>query len=304
MKLNGRAGSGLLVASNQSKSGDLLESPPKGQDRSGYHVLCYSSYLTLQKCGEGQALDMYTAVTASDPKWPGSIERAVKRKEFSRNLNRRIRQCRLDIKKVEEELRSTKAQFRKMIQEIENLTATKTKPRGDAVLRHSTGSKNEVMSGAEKQERAEASSRKGKEVAVPLQVDDLERSRGLPVHESPLGAHSHEHEAQECVLDNASTLQFANSTSRFTKRLEEISTEFDSMMGQCRTSSEELTFTRELFMAELSRQEVERSRQEAKASRVIAFVAMLYLPMTTAATIFAMPVFNFQSHWLDDHFNF
>ncbi|KAK3320370.1 hypothetical protein B0T19DRAFT_488480 [Cercophora scortea] len=287
---------------------------------------CYSTYLTIQKCGETQALDMYTAVASSDLKWFGTIgisstyfrdlkltaaaiygcdegqmerveallraspevrshpllmvgvfaelqrdrleemvdgviaesdaivmslpvdskstERAGKKKEFSRNLNRRLRQCRVDIKEVEEELKSTKAQLRKMIQEIENITATKTKPGDDySASGHSTGSKNEAMSGAEKEERSEASSWKGKQVAVA--VDDTKPSGESQAYE-PLPEDSHEHEEQGAVLNTA----------------------------------------------------------QAKASRVIAFVAMLYLPMTTVATIFAMPVFNFQSHWLDDHFNF
>ncbi|KAK4185825.1 hypothetical protein QBC35DRAFT_438680 [Podospora australis] len=106
---------------------------------------------------------------------------------------------------------------------------------------------------------------------------------------------------------------FATSTRRFVSRLSEICTDLDALMVKCRTAHENVTFTRELFMAEVSRQEAQSASEEAREARrmgkissrqarvstVIAFVAMLYLPMTTVATIFAMPVFNFEHHWMD-----
>ncbi|KAK3359648.1 hypothetical protein B0T25DRAFT_533500 [Lasiosphaeria hispida] len=118
---------------------------------------------------------------------------------------------------------------------------------------------------------------------------------------------------------------FKKNTKRFKDRFEDICNELDSMMVRCRTAFEEVTYARELFMAELARQETELARQEAEHSKkeaelskveakkttrqtrmstVIAFVAMLYLPISLVATIFAMPVFDFSHRWMDEKFRY
>lgn len=43
--------------------------------------------------------------------------------------------------------------------------------------------------------------------------------------------------------------------------------------------------------------EAKESRHQAKAATVLAFVAMVYLPSTTVATIFAMPIFDWKARW-------
>lgn len=48
--------------------------------------------------------------------------------------------------------------------------------------------------------------------------------------------------------------------------------------------------------------EAKKTRQQARTSTVIAFVAMLYLPATSLATIFAMPVFDWQNRWMNVQF--
>ncbi|KAH6848065.1 hypothetical protein B0I37DRAFT_376555 [Chaetomium sp. MPI-CAGE-AT-0009] len=109
---------------------------------------------------------------------------------------------------------------------------------------------------------------------------------------------------------------FKKSTKRFKDRFAEIHSELDSMIVRCRVAFEEVTYARELFMAELARQEAEESKrqtqhaareakkttQQARTSTVIAFVAMLYLPATSMATIFAMPVLKFDNDWWDARF--
>ncbi|KAK0721038.1 hypothetical protein B0H67DRAFT_578003 [Lasiosphaeris hirsuta] len=104
---------------------------------------------------------------------------------------------------------------------------------------------------------------------------------------------------------------FKKNTKRFKDRFEDICKELDAMMVRCRTGFEEVTYARELFMAELARQEAEHSKKEAeqtsrqtRMSTVIAFVAMLYLPTTLVATIFAMPVFDFSHRWMDEKFRY
>ncbi|GAB1312325.1 Cora-domain-containing protein [Madurella fahalii] len=106
-----------------------------------------------------------------------------------------------------------------------------------------------------------------------------------------------EQEKEEIVQD------FITKTERFIERFEEICTELDSMMGKCRFASEELTFAREVFMAELARKEAHNTSQQTRMSTVIGFVAMLYLPITAMATIFATPVFDFKNDWQDIRLN-
>ncbi|KAK3356675.1 hypothetical protein B0T25DRAFT_137765 [Lasiosphaeria hispida] len=110
-------------------------------------------------------------------------------------------------------------------------------------------------------------------------------------------------------LDRPSVKSFATSAERFTDRFLEICNELESMMVRCRIGLDEATFARELFMAELSRQEAKYARNEAentsrqaRTGTVIAFVAMCYLPTTSVATIFAMPVFDFKNRWWNERF--
>ncbi|KAK5653028.1 hypothetical protein OQA88_9314 [Cercophora sp. LCS_1] len=128
-------------------------------------------------------------------------------------------------------------------------------------------------------------------------------------------------------LDGKEHDAFKKTTKRFKDRFSEICNELDSMIVRCHIAFKEVTYARELFMAELARQEAEQSkqqtqiaertrqeenaravkeaektRQQARTSTVIAFVAMLYLPATSMATIFAMPVFKFDNGWWDARF--
>ncbi|KAK4043932.1 hypothetical protein C8A01DRAFT_43289 [Parachaetomium inaequale] len=95
---------------------------------------------------------------------------------------------------------------------------------------------------------------------------------------------------------------FTTSNMRFKHRFEEISIEFDALMARCRMTFDDMTYSEELFTSELLSHDAESARHQAKASTVIAFVAMLYLPITTVATIFAMPVFDFANEWRDIYF--
>ncbi|KAK4200769.1 hypothetical protein QBC40DRAFT_306475 [Triangularia verruculosa] len=96
--------------------------------------------------------------------------------------------------------------------------------------------------------------------------------------------------------------EFATSTRRFKQRFTEIEIELDALMARCRMMFDDMTYSEELFMNELLSDDAERARDQAKMSTVIAFVAMLYLPITAVATIFAMPVFEFQNDWRDIYF--
>ncbi|KAK0712057.1 hypothetical protein B0H67DRAFT_669833 [Lasiosphaeris hirsuta] len=92
---------------------------------------------------------------------------------------------------------------------------------------------------------------------------------------------------------------FKKNTKRFKVRFEELCNELDAFMVRCRRGFEEATFARELREVEVSRQEAGTASRQTRINTAIAFVAMLYLPITLVATIFAMPVFDFKNHWTD-----
>ncbi|KAK4175149.1 hypothetical protein QBC36DRAFT_28364 [Triangularia setosa] len=95
---------------------------------------------------------------------------------------------------------------------------------------------------------------------------------------------------------------FAVSTRRFRQRFAELEIEFETMMARCRMTFDDMTYSEDLLMTEILSHDAERARDQAKVSTVIAFVAMLYLPITTVATNFAMPVFSFANDWRDIYF--
>ncbi|KAK0615642.1 hypothetical protein B0T17DRAFT_538680 [Bombardia bombarda] len=92
-------------------------------------------------------------------------------------------------------------------------------------------------------------------------------------------------------------------SSRFERRFQELDIEFEGMIARCRTSLEQLIYTRELFVAELSLDETKRAGQQATVSTAIAVAALIYLPTTAVATVFATPVFDFSNYWYDLHWN-
>ncbi|KAH9897538.1 hypothetical protein F4778DRAFT_239029 [Xylariomycetidae sp. FL2044] len=86
---------------------------------------------------------------------------------------------------------------------------------------------------------------------------------------------------------------------QFQQRFADIFADLDDLTETCRIAIEDLSFMTNVIRSELSRQEARHVGQESKISTVIAFVAMLYLPMTTTATIFAMPIFQWSNDWRD-----
>ncbi|GAB1313737.1 hypothetical protein MFIFM68171_03947 [Madurella fahalii] len=96
--------------------------------------------------------------------------------------------------------------------------------------------------------------------------------------------------------------EFIDATNRYERRFEEIKMELDGMMAECRMTAENLTNMAALCMSEHSRLETAKATRLTNASSVIAAVAMVYLPATSLATIFAMPVFDFRNEWWNMHF--
>ncbi|KAK0615663.1 hypothetical protein B0T17DRAFT_510246 [Bombardia bombarda] len=92
-------------------------------------------------------------------------------------------------------------------------------------------------------------------------------------------------------------------TTRFMLRFEELGEESDEMIANRDASVKNVTFTRDLVLGEMSLEEASQSKHQAKVGAFIGPAALLYLPMTTVATVFAMPIFDFKANWWDLHFN-
>ncbi|KAL8372533.1 hypothetical protein RB595_002050 [Gaeumannomyces hyphopodioides] len=88
----------------------------------------------------------------------------------------------------------------------------------------------------------------------------------------------------------------------FRARFDEIDAEYDSLITDCAIYRDDMSFSIDVVRAALAITEARASGRESKVHTVLAFVAMLYLPMTAVATIFSMPIFAFQNDWRDLRF--
>ncbi|EGY17042.1 uncharacterized protein VDAG_08206 [Verticillium dahliae VdLs.17] len=104
--------------------------------------------------------------------------------------------------------------------------------------------------------------------------------------------------------DEESNKNRLHDTRRFTERFQEIGLDFQDLIASCRVNVSEAALTAEGFQNDLARRHARSNSSQAKqaslqtqASTIIAFAAMLYLPISTMASIFAMPVFDFKAAW-------
>ncbi|KAG7110254.1 hypothetical protein HYQ44_011156 [Verticillium longisporum] len=104
--------------------------------------------------------------------------------------------------------------------------------------------------------------------------------------------------------DEESNKKRLHDTRRFTERFQEIGLDFQDLIASCRVNVSEAALTAEGFQNDLARRHARSNSSQAKqaslqtqTSTIIAFAAMLYLPISTMASIFAMPVFDFKAAW-------
>ncbi|KAI0101578.1 hypothetical protein GGR51DRAFT_332942, partial [Nemania sp. FL0031] len=83
-----------------------------------------------------------------------------------------------------------------------------------------------------------------------------------------------------------------NKNYMLRKRLEQMSCQYDDISGACRVSSEMASLSAETHATTIS-------KHIAIGSMVLAFIAILYLPISTIASIFSMPIFDFKADWKD-----
>ncbi|KAH9994057.1 hypothetical protein F4779DRAFT_637101 [Xylariaceae sp. FL0662B] len=88
-------------------------------------------------------------------------------------------------------------------------------------------------------------------------------------------------------------------TNLFSERFNDILARLDRLGATCRANVDGISFTTEIIRNELARREAKASVDTTKFGTAISFVAMVYLPMTAMATIFAMPIFQWTNDWRD-----
>ncbi|KAK4239966.1 hypothetical protein C8A03DRAFT_31982, partial [Achaetomium macrosporum] len=89
---------------------------------------------------------------------------------------------------------------------------------------------------------------------------------------------------------------------RFINRFRDIDMELNCLMTQCRVAAEQQIQAGGMLQSELSRREAVAGRVQAKLGTFLAQIATFYLPVTSVATIFAVPAFKFENRWLDTNF--
>ncbi|KAI1264606.1 hypothetical protein F5Y18DRAFT_436512 [Xylariaceae sp. FL1019] len=106
--------------------------------------------------------------------------------------------------------------------------------------------------------------------------------------------------AQQAIL--AETEQSIEVTRLLSERFHDIFARLDGLSTKCQVCVEGLSFSAQLMLSELARQEAKTSARNTKFATVIAFVALAYLPITGVATVLSMPVFGWANDWKDIRF--
>ncbi|KAI0549692.1 hypothetical protein F4679DRAFT_545199 [Xylaria curta] len=106
-------------------------------------------------------------------------------------------------------------------------------------------------------------------------------------------AHRHLKNLISCIKprDPSSTTSH-DHYDKFRERFEQMSGEYDDLSGSCRVNIGKAILNAETHATVIS-------KHAAEASVVLAFVAMIYLPMSAVASIFAMPILDFKADWKD-----
>ncbi|OTB15131.1 hypothetical protein K445DRAFT_318518 [Daldinia sp. EC12] len=101
------------------------------------------------------------------------------------------------------------------------------------------------------------------------------------------------------MLKNLRDEPSTRMTEIISERFNDIIMMLNGQSSKCRILVEDISFATDIMRSELSRQEAHTSAENSKFATGIAFVAMIYLPLSTTATIFAMPIFQWSNDWRD-----
>ncbi|KAH7311314.1 hypothetical protein B0I35DRAFT_63030 [Stachybotrys elegans] len=108
------------------------------------------------------------------------------------------------------------------------------------------------------------------------------------------------------VIETDLDASISEVNARFYDRFDHILIELEGLVNKSRIYAEEMSFNAETIRGELARRLALSSTKMAfssarlaEASVIIAVVATFYLPMTSVATVFSMPVFRYENYWRD-----
>ncbi|KAI0376473.1 hypothetical protein F5Y04DRAFT_285913 [Hypomontagnella monticulosa] len=87
-------------------------------------------------------------------------------------------------------------------------------------------------------------------------------------------------------------LEYSNIGIKFRERLSELKAEYDEKLEECEMALKDLKFTTRMASDLVARNQNLEMRKENAQMRSIALVTMVYLPLTSVASIFSMGVFN------------
>ncbi|EFQ25682.1 uncharacterized protein GLRG_00826 [Colletotrichum graminicola M1.001] len=107
--------------------------------------------------------------------------------------------------------------------------------------------------------------------------------------------------------------QQAHTAGRLQHRIDQITDEFDLKLEGCKSSMEDMMATTQVVISRIARHDTKTNtaiskatREDSSQMRSIAFVTMIFLPVTSIATIFSMNVFDWQAkdgeHLITVHF--
>ncbi|KAJ8127404.1 hypothetical protein O1611_g6232 [Lasiodiplodia mahajangana] len=83
-----------------------------------------------------------------------------------------------------------------------------------------------------------------------------------------------------------------NKNYMLRKQLEQMSCQYDDLSGTCRVCMETARLNAETHATSVS-------KHIAMGSMVLAFAAVLFMPIATIASIFSMPIFDYKADWKD-----
>ncbi|KAI0439417.1 hypothetical protein F4803DRAFT_568561 [Xylaria telfairii] len=97
--------------------------------------------------------------------------------------------------------------------------------------------------------------------------------------------------------DHARAEKDLEVTRLFSERFHDIVSRLEGIAAQCRLRVESISVWTDLIQSNLARKEANTSAQNTKIATIIAFAALVYLPITGVATILAMPIFGWTNDW-------
>ncbi|KAL2149107.1 hypothetical protein VTH82DRAFT_8455 [Thermothelomyces myriococcoides] len=300
---------------------DLIQPPPAGRDRSGYHIIlplpelawkriteCFylhdqirkaiqrsdtspSSTYLVRKAGE-EVVEMYTAATSRT--WPNNLAITATHFRKSKLTVGVILGCTDWQMSMAEKLLKRSPEVKGHPLLSVGLFAELTVERETAIVRQAVAECNMAIDSLGLDEETKPEVHRSFELSRELRNCRLKTKKAEEDIRLTQGQlRKMMQQVEEWVNRTQGSAEglsfgwlgdeFTTSTLRYKERFEDINMELEALMAKCRMIFDDMTYSEELYTSELLGRDAESARHQAKASTVIAFVAMLYLPITTVA---------------------